>query len=75
MENILFTDESLFTREETFNIHNFHFYADENPYVYNIRSYQHKFSINLWAGIYKNFVVLFLIIINAFHVSLCYTTY
>ena len=49
MKNILFTDESLFMREGIFNVHNFHFYADENSHVYNIRSYQHKFSINLWA--------------------------
>ena len=56
VENILFTDESLFTREGTFNTHNLHFYGEENPHLYKIRSYQHKFSINLWAGIYKNSV-------------------
>ncbi|XP_039310588.1 uncharacterized protein LOC120358899 [Solenopsis invicta] len=57
VENIMFTDESMFTRDGIFNTHNFHFYADKNPHVYNIGNYQHKFSINLWAGIYKNSVI------------------
>jgi len=30
---ILFTDESLFTREGIFNVHNVHYWAEENPFV------------------------------------------
>jgi hypothetical protein len=56
VENIMFTDESMFTRKRIFNTHNFYFYADENPHVYHIGNYQHKFSINLWVGIYKDSV-------------------
>jgi hypothetical protein len=46
VKSILFTDECFFSRNGTFNIHNYHVWADENPHVF-----QHRFSINPWAGI------------------------
>ncbi|EFA11692.1 hypothetical protein TcasGA2_TC005051 [Tribolium castaneum] len=51
VKTIMFTDESTFTREGVFNIHNNHFWADQNPHVIRPNSFQYKFSINLWAGI------------------------
>lgn len=57
IENIMFTDESIFTRDGTFNSHNYHFWAEENPHQHLVRSFQHRFSINLWAGIHKNTIV------------------
>jgi hypothetical protein len=51
LKKILFTDESNFSRQGTFNSHNFHRWATENPHEVFIRSFQNRFSINLWAGI------------------------
>lgn len=48
---ILFTDEAQFTRDGMFNHHNLHSWADENPHVIRQHGYQHRFSINVWAGI------------------------
>jgi hypothetical protein len=50
VNNILFTDESLFSREGTFNYHNYHIWAEENPHAKHVRRFQHRFTINLWAG-------------------------
>jgi len=44
--NILFTDESNFTRDGVYNSRNTHLWADENPKEYKIRSFQHRFSVN-----------------------------
>jgi hypothetical protein len=51
LKKILFTNESYFSRQGTFNSHNFHVWATENPHEVFIRSFQNRFSINLWAGI------------------------
>lgn len=54
---ILFTDESHFTREGVFNTRNTHLWADENPRGYRIRNFQRRFSVNLWAGVLKDAIV------------------
>lgn len=48
---VLFTDEAVFTKEGIFNSHNSHVWAEENPHGVHIRGYQHRFSVNMWAGI------------------------
>ena len=53
-KQILFTDEALFTRDGVFNIHNNHHWEQENPHVIHRRGYQHRFSVNVWAGIVGN---------------------
>lgn len=55
--NILFTDESCFTRRGMTNLHNEHIYADENPHAIKGRHYQREFKINVWVGIIGNFMV------------------
>jgi hypothetical protein len=50
VKSISFTDECFFSRNGTFNIHNYHVWADENPHAIHV-AFQHWFSINLWAGI------------------------
>jgi hypothetical protein len=52
VKSILFTDECFFSRNGTFNIHNYHVWVDENPHhaIY-VNAFQDRFSINLWAGI------------------------
>lgn len=49
--NIIFTDECTFTRRGLFNQHNRHVWAHENPHLMQEDSYQHRFSVNVWAGI------------------------
>jgi len=51
---ILFSDESLFTREGLFNAHNMHYWAEENPFVIRERSFQVRWNLNIWAGIIGN---------------------
>lgn len=48
---ILWTDESTFTRDGQLNMHNYHFYARENPHAIRRRGFQQRFSVNVFAGI------------------------
>jgi hypothetical protein len=48
---ILMTDECCFTRDGIQNFHNTHHWADVNPHVIHQGRFQHRFSINVWAGI------------------------
>lgn len=49
--NIIWTDESTFTRVGMYNQHNTHLWMYENPHACRVDSYQHRFSVNVWAGI------------------------
>lgn len=69
VQKIVFTDECCFTREGSFNMHNSHIWGNENPHAYHIRSYQHRFSINLWAGIQNNLIVSYFLLYILFN---CY---
>lgn len=51
LANIMWTDESLFTRTGTFNCHNFHYYDVINPHVTRTCSFQHRWKLNYWAAI------------------------
>ncbi|KAL4148262.1 hypothetical protein QTP88_002542 [Uroleucon formosanum] len=51
LQSILWTDESTFTREGVFNVHNSHHYAQENPRLVRQQRFQRRFSINVWMGI------------------------
>lgn len=51
---IIWSDEATFTRGGVFNIHNHHFYAEENPRVVRRGNFQNRFSVNVWAGILNN---------------------
>jgi hypothetical protein len=57
LEKVLWTDEALFTRDGVFNRHNEHYYALENPHVFFEASHQHRFSLNVWAGIVGNHLI------------------
>jgi len=48
---IIFSDEAIFTRDGVHNFHNMHYWAQENPHVVVRSSLQHRFSLNVWAGI------------------------
>ncbi|XP_033230338.1 uncharacterized protein LOC117181594 [Belonocnema kinseyi] len=51
------TDESNFTREAIFNIHNEHVYALENPEQTRNRGFQHRFRLNICCDIIGDEVV------------------
>jgi len=48
---VIFSNETLFTREGIFNSHNMHLWSDENPTATRLRSFQIRWKRNLWAGI------------------------
>lgn len=54
---VLFTDEATFTRGGVFNTHNFHMWQKEDPHVVHQSNYQHRYSVNVWAGIVGNNLV------------------
>lgn len=54
IRTILFTDESCFSRDGVFNYHNAHYWADANPRLIREGRFQHRFSVNVWAGIINN---------------------
>lgn len=54
ISRILWTDESQFTRDGITNFHNLHTWAEENPHRRRQSSFQHKFSVNMWAGVIGN---------------------
>lgn len=49
--DILATDESIFTRNGITNLHNTHVWSFENPHAMVQTNFQHRFSLNMWAGI------------------------
>ena len=53
----LFTDEAQFTRDGVYNSRNMHIWAADNPRATREAHSQHKFSINVWCGIYDNKLV------------------
>lgn len=55
--NILWTDESTFTRIGLFNIHNEHWWTYNNPHVIREHSHQVRFSVNVWAGIINDRII------------------
>jgi hypothetical protein len=51
LTRVLWTDEAGFTRDGVMNLHNLHIWAEENPRRTRYSSFQHRFSVNVWAGI------------------------
>lgn len=49
--NVIWTDESTFTRVGMYNQHNTHLWMHENPHASRAASFQHRYSVNVWAGI------------------------
>lgn len=54
---VLMTDEAYFTREGMFNYHNVHLWAGENPHGIRPHAAQHRFSVNVWAGLVGDVLV------------------
>lgn len=54
LENVIWTDESTFTNCGIFNRNNEHIWSINNPRQFREIRPQVRFSLNVWAGIYKN---------------------
>jgi len=57
LKHILWTDEATFTRTSITNRRNAHIWVVENPHVVWPTSFQHQFSINVWAGMIDDLVI------------------
>ena len=55
--SVLFTDEATFTREGIFNSHNSHVWDFVNPKATGVFRHQHRFTINVWAGIVHDHLI------------------
>lgn len=54
---ILWTDESTFTNQGIFNRRNKHFYATENPRLFQEVRPQVRYSLNVWCGMLDNKII------------------
>lgn len=54
---VLFTDEAGFTRDGVINCHNLHIWHEENPHAIVQTKHQHRFMVNVWAGIVGNHLI------------------
>jgi hypothetical protein len=54
LSTILFTDEAVFNQDGIYNTRNSHIWADVNPRAKFPRKPQHRYSVNVWAGIVGN---------------------
>lgn len=54
VSKILWMDEAQFTRAGVFNSKNQHQWQIDNPKATWESSYQHEFSVNMWAGMLNN---------------------
>ena len=52
--SIFWTDESMFTNNGMFNRRNAHIWSHVNPFSIRQTGFQHRWSINVWAGIFGN---------------------
>lgn len=55
--DIMWTDESTFTRNGIWNRQNLRYWSRQNPYQFHESSHQYRFSLNVWAGIYGNQII------------------
>lgn len=61
LQRILWTDECTFTPNGMFNNKNFVEWRDENPFNIRATKHQHRWSINIWAGMIGNQLVKILL--------------
>lgn len=55
--NVMWTDESTFTRNGLWNRQNLRYWSRENPHLRRETSHQYRFAVNVWAGIHRNTIV------------------
>jgi len=54
---ILFSDDVSFTREGVNNLRNVHTWSHDNPHETSVTSFQGRFTVNVWCGVFGNKLV------------------
>jgi len=57
VRNLLFSDESSFSSDGQVNRHNSHYWSVENPHWLRETQRQGRWSINVWCGIFGDYVI------------------
>jgi hypothetical protein len=57
LNSVLSTDKGGFKRDGEMNLHNLHVWAEKNPHQTQSSSFQHKFSVHVWAGIVDEYLI------------------
>lgn len=60
LSRILWTDEATFTSTGKVNLHNSHYWAENNPHWMIEIDQQHKFSVNVWCGIIEGKIITYI---------------
>lgn len=55
--NVMWTDESTFTRNGLWNRQNLRYWSRVNPHLGRETSHQYRFAVNVWAGIHRNSII------------------
>ena len=54
---VLFSDESKFYSDGQLNRHNCHYWSDENPHWYRSMDHRNRWSVMVWCGIVKGYLI------------------
>lgn len=54
---IIWTDEAKFCRDGNVNLHNAHYWADQNPHWLREHKHQTQWSVNVWCGLFGDKVI------------------
>lgn len=57
LSNIIWTDESTFTRNGMWNRQNCRHWAEDNPRLFRESGHQYRFSVNVWAAIHGHTII------------------
>jgi hypothetical protein len=57
LDNILFTDIALFTRDGINNTRNSHAWPNENPHAMVECNFQQRFSVDVWRGVIHKYLI------------------
>jgi hypothetical protein len=57
LNHVPWIDKAGFMRVGVMNLHNLHVWAEENPHPTRSSSFQHRFSVNVWAGIVDDHLI------------------
>lgn len=57
LSQILWTDEATFTSCGRVNLHNMHYWSEENPHWMREVDHQNRWSVNVWCGILGNRII------------------
>lgn len=57
LSKILWTDEASFTNTGRVNLHNMHYWSDNNPHWMREVDNQHRWTVNVWCGIMDGMII------------------